>query len=370
MAIKDNYYITIIYSNIFRMLFKIMQLVIKVDEESIMFVSFAGKNYDSNPRYFSDYIYSKKSNFKIFWAFEKPENFPQCNFKKLKFGSIAYFITLLKCKYWIFDVSISRGIHMPTKKHIVVYTGHGLAYKYIGKDIKYYSKADWYRDKIIFKMSDYVLSQSRIYNKILSQAYEIAESKFLDTGYPRNDILFEKVNSDAIRKKYNLPLDKTIILYLPTMREWMVNEEFPIQQDDILKLKDDFIIIFKAHPSSKIKVNGIKSVYDFTNVENLTDLFFISDILLTDYSSALFDYMILNKPIILYQYDYEDYKNKRGLYFTTKELPLFRAENSSTLINYINGKKYTKQNLEKTKSKFIEYEKGNACEQLALKLFR
>ena len=172
----------------------------------------------------------------------------------------------------------------------------------------------------------------------------------MQIGYPRNDILIRDNNKEEInkyKKLLGLPLDKKIILYAPT---WRDNEylgegkyKFASKLDFDLareQLSDDYIFIVKYHylVSDKIDWRPYKGfVYTFDETKDIAWLYLVSDMLITDYSSVMFDYSLLKRPMFFFAYDLEDYReNLRGFYFDfAKEAPGPISKDTKQLIEDI-----------------------------------
>jgi CDP-glycerol glycerophosphotransferase len=203
----------------------------------------------------------------------------------------------------------------------------------------------------------------------------------LEIGYPRNDVLFEKNNKDDIRllkKKLGLPENKKIILYAPTWRDndyyGKGNYKFQLKLDfDRLReeLSDDYIIIVKYHylVSSEIDWSPYEGfVYDFGRTDDISELYLVSDMMITDYSSVMFDYSLLNRPMFFYCYDLAEYRDTlRGFYFDFEaEAPGPISENTEALINDI--KNYNSEDYAEKYAayheKFNAVDDGHASEQI------
>ena len=159
------------------------------------------------------------------------------------------------------------------------------------------------------------------------------EKIIIETGYPRNDILInykpERINE--IKYKYGIDPDKKIILYAPTFRDNRHDGSGYVYDTHLdfdklrYELGQDYIILFRAHyfvanQFNFEKYNGF--VYDMSRLDDINELYLISDLLITDYSSVFFDYANLERPILFYMYDLEEYANEiRGFYFDLNILP-------------------------------------------------
>lgn len=373
MVLKKN--LIIVALQLISALVRVISIFIPVSEKKAVFVSFSGKNYDSNPRYFYEYMRRKNKKMTYIWAFQKIPNYKVSNCIQVRYGSIRYFYYLLSSKYWFFDVGLTRGLKLSTKKHIVVHFLHGVPLKKMGKDMKTVDKLDLYGDCLLADIATYILTQGDYTTKIMSRAYSTSRRKFLPIGSPRTDCLFDIKSYELEDKSLENLKDKTVILYLPTMREWKKNDRSYADFIKKLSLSDDQILVFKSHPSNRFSIQS-SNIYDATDIVSINDLYSLADILITDYSSALFDYSILEKPIILYQNDYDDYISNRGLYLSMDQLGLNVCKTEEELCNVLfrilNDDLYYKLMCEKTKlikKRFIENDNPHSSELLYNKLF-
>lgn len=138
-----------------------------------------------------------------------------------------------------------------------------------------------------------------------------------DLVYSDDEIEINYTNN-CFKKFFNLPLDKKIILYAPTYRE-KGKFHIPFNSKRLQEtLNNEYIVISKLHYLNQL-VDIESQIFDFTEYPDLYDLFKVSDVLISDYSSLILDYATLNKPIILFQYDYIEYMSSRGVYFNLND---------------------------------------------------
>ena len=148
----------------------------------------------------------------------------------------------------------------------------------------------------------------------------------LEIGYPRNDLLYAP-NKDQIalnlKKKLHIPLDKKTILYAPTWRddEYYGKGQYKFKLDlEMMKeeLGDEYVILLRTHHyiADALDVTGVEDfAYNLSKYDDITEIYLISDICITDYSSVFFDYAILKRPIYFYMYDLIHYRDElRGFY--------------------------------------------------------
>ena len=319
ILLKNNKYIYNVYTIIFSLIFKIWGIFIKTDNKLILMNSFGGLKYDDSPKVIYEYMLKnpRYDSYKVYWAFgnlnitDKVEN-------KVKVGTLKYFYLALKAKYWITNSAIEKGLKFKKKDTIYINTWHGTALKKMGVDIS--------KNNYRFNTSkiDIMYAQSEYDIDTFSRVFELPKENFVLAGLPRNDELTGINNEEIqqIKNKLKIPNGKKIILYAPTFREYNRDKNGCIISPPLnLKywkesLSDEYILIFRAHYEINT-VLGIENdgfVYNLSDYINLNELLKISDILVTDYSSIMFDYAILERPIFLYGYDYEEYNLKRGLY--------------------------------------------------------
>lgn len=316
-----------------RILFFVARLFTKVNERSMFFESFQGRNYACSPKaIFKEMRDSEKyKEFSFFWAFRNIKDRDIEKATVVKFESFKYYRALAKSKYWVFN-SNTRKFVKPGDKHIFIETWHGTPFKKIGCDVEN-SELDYSKES---KKFDYMISPSKYCSEKYISAFglEGREGIILETGYPRNDKLFDFDENDIanIKKKFGIEPAKKVILYAPTFRD---NEHSEIKGYenasglDFNKLKNElgneYVILFRAHyfvakSMDLEKVAGF--VYDVSSHEDVNDLYMISDLLITDYSSVFFDFANLKRPIAFYMYDYEKYKqNARDFYIEETNLP-------------------------------------------------
>ena len=189
-------------------------------------------------------------------------------------------------------------------------------------------------------------------------------------------MLFAKNNEKDItdiKKKLGISPEKKVIMYAPT---WRVRNQFNMKIDiqELKKqLQDDYVLMLRIHPFA---VKGLKEdlldefVINVSNYPSVEELYLASDIVITDYSSVMFDYAILNRPMLFFTYDLEDYRDTlRGFNFDfVAEAPGPLLKTSDEVIqSIVNIDKVAQEHdeaLQKFRKKFCEYEKGTASEQI------
>ena len=245
---------------------------------------------------------------------------------------------LVQLRSYVFVATVnSKDFYFPliTRKNYFVQLWHGAPMKKIGFDVKHKSKIAYFINIIRYFMIDnynVIISPGKIFDEIFSSSMKICKNNVVRSQLPRCDGLkLSNSTRNSIRKKYGVRHNEIFILYLPTHR----NEGKDVKE--IEKILSDFNnnfhienikIIFSLHPYDKKFIKEIKNKYQKINIIDENDdidiynLLGASDGLISDYSSVVFDYAVLNKPILLYMPDLKNYiKKERDFYFDLKELP-------------------------------------------------
>ena len=318
----------------------------QVEERVVFFESFQGRSYACSPKAIFEEMRDsgEYEGYEFIWAFRDISKAGKI-FSKLtnegaskgvkisvvKYESASYYKALARAKYWVLN-SNTRKFLKPRKEQVYIQTWHGTPLKKIGLDVPG-SDFDYGEEG---KKFSYMISPSKYCSEKLVSAFGLQgrEDIVLETGYPRNDELFtfddEKVKK--IKEELNIPEDKKVILYAPTFRDNKISQVSGYENAsglDFEKLQEQlgngYIILFRAHyfVASQMNFDRLKDfVIDVSDYENVNDLYIVSDLLVTDYSSVFFDYANLKRPIVFYMYDYEDYKaNAREFYLEESELP-------------------------------------------------
>ena len=254
---------------------------------------------------------------------------------------------------------------------------HGTPLKTLGIDVPGDFKTKKQENDFIEKCGrwDYLTVQSDYVSDVSSKCFGF-NKKFLDYGYPRTDMLYAKnneTNINELKSKIGLPLDKKIILYAPT---WRQKNKFELMLDlKSLKksLSDEYVLILRLHHLSfkdwTAPVND-DFVYDLSRYDSIEELYLVSDILVTDYSSVMFDYANLDRPIILFTYDLKEYREKlRGFYIDIIEnrpgpLVYSSRELEQAIVNIDEIEKENKAIRQKFRQKFNQYESGDSSEKI------
>jgi CDP-ribitol ribitolphosphotransferase / teichoic acid ribitol-phosphate polymerase len=347
----------------------------------------------------------KKADFNYNYVSKEEYSFEDFNvFRLLKFFLIKSF-KLSKSKYIFLNDNFFPLAFMNFDENTtVIQVWHAAgAFKYFGFLA---TKND--NTKKLIRLSgsklDYVVVSSKNVSKFYEEGFSVDNSKILSFGVPKTDYYFNNKfnNTDNIKKirKYfekEFPeiIGKKIVLYVPTFRENLdLNSKITDNFDFDLfneNLKENYVIFFRYHPKFIVSEDAIdknnidtinksntnntnninktpKSAKKFINVSyypNVNELLLIADILITDYSSIMIEFAILDKPIIFYPYDLEYYiNNERGFYFDYNNVPGHIAKNTNEIIDLIKNNEFSNDKIHDFLNFEFDYFDGNSSERI------
>lgn len=313
-------------NNIYKYLYPLFRLLPK-NSKKIVYYSYWGDQYGCSPKAIYKQMKQKKQSFKNIWVFNDINMPVDENPIKVKKNSLKYWYHLATAKYFV------QNTNMPLdfKKRIgqrELQTFHGTFMKTMGFDTPEFKFETKKNKKVEFQSKvnnwDYVSVPSN-YMKDKAQNAFNADVKTINAGFPRNDMIFEALNyTEETKKKLNIPSNKKVILYAPTWREGK-SSDINLDIDFMQKILDDqYILLIRAHYMVNSNMD-IRKNYPFamnvSDYPSIEELYTISDVLITDYSSVMFDYAYLKRPMIFYAYDLEKYLHgERGVYLDYEKI--------------------------------------------------
>lgn len=374
-VLKHNLIIQRIYKFVMSMFFRLIGVFVRTDEKLILFNAH-GRRYNDSPRAIFEYMIGNEEyrDYKFVWALDEPEKYEIQYCSKVKMDTMKYFLIALKAKYWVSCVNIERGLHFKKEDTIYLNTWHGVPLKLIGNAVSG-------RKDFNFSHVDIFCYAGNYEKEIYKRDFNVSEGSLILTGLPRNDQLYNVFSYEISNYKsmLDIPKDKKVILYAPTWRDSLDSGksysikppiDFELWQKE---LQDEYILLLRTHAYTN-KVLGVQFnefVRDFSSYPEINHLLIVADILISDYSATIFDYSILERPIICFGYDYEEYSKERGFYIDLEtELPNGVARTEKEVLERIKTMEYQLE-CQKTahfKNKYIEVG-GNATEKCIDALF-
>ncbi|MBC6388011.1 glycosyltransferase [Lactobacillus kunkeei] len=297
----------------------------------MVFDAYWSSKFDSNEKLMYEYVEQNHPEIKPVWIFNNIETKITGDGEKVRVNTFKYWYYLAVARYIIQNTNMPNR-YAKRKGQIEVETLHGTFLKHMGFDEPHFRFAPNKVQNRFAKRNrrwDYLVVPSDYMEKTAKHAFNYGQ-KVIKSGFPRNDELYANNNTDyinSIKNKLGIPLNKRVILYAPTYRA-DAGFEFKLDLDKMQeKLADGYVLLvrlhyFVAHSNSFYSNPGF--VYDVSDYENINDLYLISDAMITDYSSVMFDYAHLKRPMIFYAYDADWYldEENRGVYLDYyKQMP-------------------------------------------------
>ncbi len=327
----------------------------KINKNKIVFSNYLGKSYGCNSKYITEEILKRKLPYELVWLVNNPEkereNFPT-EIRLEDFYSKRGLIELLTAKLWVDNTRKpyfwSKGLKKKSEQKYIQ-TWHGsLGMKKIEAAIK--KESNYWRKnaKIDSKNIDYLLTTSETDKKFMRQSFWY-DGEILVSGYPRNDVLYsDDQNKQLIKEKVykflGIDKDSKFILYVPTFRDDGRTTCFTLDYERILKTFEEkysckAVLGTRFHPRNFDFANKLiaysESIVNATIYPDIMELLIAADVVITDYSSCIFDFMHLERPAFIFATDIEQYEKERGFYFPLEDTPFSIAQNNDELVENI-----------------------------------
>lgn len=367
---------------IYRYLYPIFRLLPK-NSKKVVYYSYWGDQYACSPKAIYRYLDTRKNNFKNIWILNDVNTPIEGKPIKVKKNSLKYWYHLATSKYFIQNTNMPVW-YKKRKGQRELQTFHGTFMKTMGFDTPEFKfetqkhKIEEFQQKV--NNWDYVSVPSNYMEQKASSAFN-TDVKALKYGFPRNDMIFESLNyTQQIKSQLQISDDKKVILYAPTWREGTssnINLDVNTMQKE---LKDDYVLLIRAHylVSNNMDVReNYPFAIDVSNHPSIEELYAISDVLITDYSSVMFDYAYLKRPMLFYAYDLEKYLfGERGLYLDYEKIipgPLVRktSEIISNLKSLSNLEFEYKEKLELFYNEFCQYGRnGDSAKNIVTEIMK
>ncbi|MFP3419270.1 CDP-glycerol glycerophosphotransferase family protein [Bacillus sp. SIMBA_154] len=329
---------------------------LSVKKKTVVFESFNGKQFSCNPRAIYEYMKENHPEYTLIWSVKKGHEAPfkEKDIYYINRLSFKWIFAMARAEYWV--VNSRLPLWVPKPDHTTyLQTWHGTPLKRLAMDMDEVhmpgTNTKKYKKNFTKEASnwDYLISPNAYSTEIFTRAFQFQKT-MVESGYPRNDFLHNQNNEEtmrALKQKMNLPLYKKLILYAPTWRDDQFYKKGQYKFDldlDLHELRasigDDYIIILRMHylVAENFDLGPYEGfAYDFSHYEDIRDLYMISDLLITDYSSVFFDYANLKRPMLFYVPDIETYRDKlRGFYFDfEQEAPGPLVKETASVIDWV-----------------------------------
>lgn len=349
-------------------------------ENKVFLFSYYGSQYGCNPKYITEHILTHypDDRFDVVWAFNDVASRSELkSIRQVKMMSLKYFYELCTSKIIITNYRTTESF-VKRKQQYYIQTWHSsLRLKQIEKDAEDTLPSNYVemarKDSL---KCDLLLSGCKYSSDIFKRSFWYTGEIF-EHGTPRNDLFFQNnlAKKKSIVEKLEIAADARILLYAPTFRSGNGLEVYDIDYPKLAEkltyiFGGEWTILVRLHPHLLSKADQIvhgKNVMNVTAYDDVQELMLISDVLISDYSSLIFDFSMTNRPCFLYVPDLKEYTSiDRKLYFDVMDLPFIHATSNHDLLEKV--AQFDAEAYEEKLTSFLNqigsYEEGKASEYL------
>lgn len=316
----------------------------------ILFSAFSGRQYSDSPRRISDALLTSHPEYEQIWAFTEPEKYrflEEKGIRVVKFKSLAYLFYAMTCNVFVDNVEFWSILRFRPEQMILQTWHGGGCYKRVGSDRL--DVGDLELQHVVRKMAQNTLfvSSCREFTRNVIRGAFGYRGEVLEVGLPRNDELIRGSGADLgdLRQKLGIPEGNRVVLYAPTFRKSLTTDLYDV---DMERLRDalsrrfggEWTVVLRLHYYMSEQILSAARgdhVVDATAYPDMQDLLRLADVLLTDYSSSLWDFSLMNKPAFVYANDLADYCTERNFYMPIEQWPFPKAVGNDSLEQEILG---------------------------------
>lgn len=338
------------YFPLIKKFYNVMKTVLPINKQLIVFESNVGKSIGDSPKAIYDYLQGLDLNYKYVWIVESRAQIKGSNTQQvLRFG-FKYYYYLARAHYWVNNQNFPTDL---VKREGTTYlqTWHGTPLKRMQNDLdKIIGRNATYLDRVNHAVTywDYLVSPSNYATINFRSAFKY-KKEVLEVGYPRNDIFYRSpaelaAISEKVKKELGIADDdRKVLLYAPTFRDDAI-KNFKLELDlkqMIDELSEDYILLIRGHVATAQHISIPKQyrmdVLNVSHYPDIQELYLVSDMCITDYSSVMFDFAHTKKPLLFFTYDLEHYQETlRGFYIDfVSEAPGPMSQTTTELITDI-----------------------------------
>jgi CDP-glycerol glycerophosphotransferase len=345
-----------------------------LDPDLAVFAAYWFRGYSCNPRAIYERARELVPGLHAVWAVntDGASTVPD-GVEYVMAGSRDYFDLIARATWFVNNVNFPNNV-VKREGQVHVMTHHGTPLKKMGFDVQVERPA-----ALLKRCSrwDYSVSQNAFTTPIWERVYP-TRYESLETGYPRNDSLANATDEEVARVREELGIEpgRRTLLYTPTHREY---QEGYVPVLDLAGLADglgdEWLILARAHyfyggDDQMSELHRAGRLLDVSKHPSIEDLSLAADVLVTDYSSIMFDYAVLDRPIVIHAPDWEEYRTRRGTYFdlmSERPGPVTRSE--AELVEALNAGDEASAERAKFRARFCYLEDGHAAERVVRRVF-
>jgi CDP-glycerol glycerophosphotransferase len=301
-----------------------------VIDNLVLFDSHMGKQFSDNPRAVFEELRCRGSDLELVWDFIDPGAHPQVPARVIQRHTFPYSEVVARARFVVDNQGLPAWVtKRPEQYHLQTWHGTPLKRMALHKLENSHALPETVARITGEAAWDALVSPSDYFERTLVDSYRYTGA-LIRGGTPRNDVLINHPDPDeALLRRLDLPPDRKVVLYAPTFREDVKNARraarvlFDLERW-VEELGDTHYLLLRPHYLNRFEIKPVHAPYlmDVSHVDEVSDLYRVSQLLVTDYSSVMFDYAWLDRPIVIYAPDYETYtQDTRGTYFDLRADP-------------------------------------------------
>ncbi len=353
-------------------IFRVMPL-----QNKVVFIAFSGRQYSDSTRRISELLAKQHPEIPRVWAFENPEKFwflREKGVKIVKYKSLEFLYHVMTAKVYVDNAEFWSALKFRPGQMVLETWHGGGAYKRVGGDRIDVNERE--QQHAVEKMNKITLflSSSRAFTEFVIRGAYRYSGQVLECGLPRNDDLLhpDPHTPGAVRAQFGIPGEANILLYAPTFRNSHTLDLYDVDFAGLKaalegKFGGEWVILLRMHyyMADKALASGGLYLYNATDYPDMQELLLASDVLLTDYSSCMWDFSLLHRPCFLYARDISEYRGERDFYTPMEEWPFPLAQDNGELFRAIGAFDESKylQAVQKHHTDLGSTESGTAAKQ-------
>ena len=316
-------------------------------QSKVSFIAFSGRQYSDSPRRISELLLKTNPEIRQVWAFNEPEKFrflEEKGIKVVKYKSLPYLYHVMTAKVYV-DNAEFWSILKFRPGQMVLQTWHGGgAYKKVGGHrIDVNAREQRHAVEKMNKITLFLSSSRAFTNFAIRNAYQY-RGEVLECGLPRNDDLLhpDPAAAERVRQALNIPQGARVLLYAPTFRN---SHSLDLYDVDFARLKaslearfgGQWVVVLRMHYYLADRAMAVQApwLHNATDYPDMQELLQCADVLLTDYSSCMWDFSLMHRPCFLYARDIEEYRGERDFYTPIESWPFPLAADNDALVRAI-----------------------------------
>ncbi|MDE6313201.1 MAG: CDP-glycerol glycerophosphotransferase family protein [Lachnospiraceae bacterium] len=313
-----------------------------IQDNKVYLTNFNGRGFADNQKYIALELMRRQKDYKLIWLLQNPreQKLPK-GIQGVKTGSFAEIYHMATAKYWINNVRFHQYFKKRKGQYYIQTWHAGLGFKRIEKDVEDTLSPEYIRmAKIDSAAIDLIVSNGKFMTNHFKRIFWY-EGEFLEKGHPRNDIFYTAGEGEKqeIYQRLGIDEDKKTVLYAPTFRADYGLSAYDMDYQRVLsvlkeKFGGDWVLLVRLHPNLFDKFDELhlqgENIINASAYSDMQELLFAADVMITDFTSAMFEFAIMDKPCFLYASDLEKYMKERGL-ITLEEVPFPKTDSNDGL---------------------------------------